>query len=343
MGLLAIVSTTTASVAASAATMPTADLGSMITTTAQQFVASALPSAATTSTPVTEVAAQVPVAFEVTATFAGALAGALVGVRLRFDLVGVLTLAVISGLGGGIIRDVLLNTEVYALQNPRLLIAALAAALVVFFFFSLADRLQWSLFFVDAISLGIFAAIGSDKALLCGTRDHPGAPSRHGHGGWRGASERRAHQRCPPGAAPRGVLRLCGSCRVRDLRHARQLAQCGEAARTADDGRAGPRAASRSRTGSAGRRRRPRISRHWSPAPRRRPLRPVVERWGGRGVRRDWSEGAAMPDRQCGTDSSDEQEPEPESAGTRRTSHTLQCVFSDNGRMAPQMEETQHA
>ncbi len=168
MSLLTIASTTTQSVAASVPTVPPAELGSMITTTAQQFVASALPSAATTSAPVTEVAAQVPVAFEVTATFAGALAGALVGVRLRFDLVGVLTLAVISGLGGGIIRDVLLNTEVYALQNPRLLIAALAAALVVFFFFSLADRLQWSLFFVDAISLGIFAAIGSDKALLAG-------------------------------------------------------------------------------------------------------------------------------------------------------------------------------
>ena len=109
-------------------------------------------------------------AFEITATFAGALAGALVGVKLRFDLVGVLTLAVISGLGGGIIRDVLLNTEVYALENPRLLIAAIAAALVVFFFFSLADRLQWSLFLVDAVSLGIFAAIGSDKALLAGLR-----------------------------------------------------------------------------------------------------------------------------------------------------------------------------
>ena len=168
MGLLAIVSTTTASVAASVPTVPPADLGSMITTAAQEFVASTLPSAATTTAPVTAVAAQVPPAFEITATFAGALAGALVGVRLRFDLVGVLTLAVISGLGGGIIRDVLLNTEVYALQNPRLLIAALAAALVVFFFFSVADRLQWSLFLIDAISLGIFAAIGSDKALLAG-------------------------------------------------------------------------------------------------------------------------------------------------------------------------------
>ena len=151
-----------------AATVPPAELGSLVTTAAREFVASTLPSAATTTTPVTAVAAQVPPFFEVTATFAGALAGALVGVKLRFDLVGVLTLAVISGLGGGIIRDVLLNTEVYAFENPRLLIAAIAAALVVFFFFSVADRLQWSLFLVDAISLGIFAAIGSDKALLAG-------------------------------------------------------------------------------------------------------------------------------------------------------------------------------
>ncbi len=156
---------TTTSIAATAAP---AELSSVLTTAAQEFMASALPAAATTTTPVTAVAAQVPPAFEITATFAGALAGALVGVRLRFDLVGVLTLAVISGLGGGIIRDLLLNTGVYALENPRLLISAVVAGLVVFFFFSVADRLQWSLFLIDAISLGIFAAIGSDKALLAG-------------------------------------------------------------------------------------------------------------------------------------------------------------------------------
>ena len=161
---------TTSAVGSAAATVPvSAELGSVISTAAQQFVASALPSAATTSAPVTSVAVQVPAAFEITATFAGALAGALVGVRLKFDLVGTMTLAVVSGLGGGIIRDVLLQKYgIYALENPRLLVAAIVAALVVFFFFSLADRLQWSLFLVDALSLGIFAAIGSDKALLAG-------------------------------------------------------------------------------------------------------------------------------------------------------------------------------
>ncbi len=151
-------------------TIPSAaELAAVVSTATQQFVASTLPSAATTTAPVTSVAVQVPATFEIAATFAGALAGALVGVKLRFDLVGIVTLAVVSGLGGGIIRDVLLQDYgIYALENPRLLIAAIVASMVVFFFFTIADRLQWSLFLVDALALGIFAAIGSDKALLAG-------------------------------------------------------------------------------------------------------------------------------------------------------------------------------
>jgi len=164
--MAAAAATSTVGSVATAVPMP-ADLAAVVSTATQQFVASALPSAATTTAPVTDAAAQVPVAFEIIATFAGALAGALVGVKLRFDLVGIVTLAVISGLGGGIIRDVLLQKYgIYALENPRLLIAAIAAGLVVFFFFTLADKLQWSLFLIDAISLGIFSAIGADKALL---------------------------------------------------------------------------------------------------------------------------------------------------------------------------------
>jgi len=144
-------------------------LGSAIATSVPSIVASVLPSALTTTQPVTANLLQVPVALEVTASFAGALAGALVGVRLRFDLVGIATLAVVSGLGGGIIRDVLLQDYgVYALENPRLLIAALIAAVIGFFFFSLAERLKWALFLVDAIALGLFASVGSDKALLAG-------------------------------------------------------------------------------------------------------------------------------------------------------------------------------
>jgi uncharacterized membrane protein YeiH len=172
MSLIAMAaSATTATVAATSAVAATSplDLGSVIVTTVPSMLASALPSGVTTTAPVTAVAVQVPAAFEVSAAFAGALAGALVAVRLRFDLVGIATLAVVSGLGGGIIRDVLLQKHgIYALENPRVLIAALVAALVGFFFFSLAERLKWAIFLIDAVALGIFAAIGSDKALLAG-------------------------------------------------------------------------------------------------------------------------------------------------------------------------------
>ncbi len=171
MSLIGLTAVTVASAAESTASLlPMApDIAAVVSTATQQFIASALPSAATTTAPVTSVAVQVPAAFEIIATFAGALAGALIGVKLHFDLVGLATLAVVSGLGGGIIRDVLLQDYgIYALENPRLLIATLTGALVVFFFFSLADRLQWSLFLIDALALGMFAAIGSDKALIAG-------------------------------------------------------------------------------------------------------------------------------------------------------------------------------
>lgn len=160
---------TVASEAATAAVSPPIDLSSVITTAIPSALTSALPSAITTTAPITSVAAQVPAGVEMAAAFAGALAGALVGVRLRFDLIGVATLAVVSGLGGGIIRDVLLQRYgIYALDHPELLLITLFGTLIAFFFYSAAARLTWAIFIVDALALGIFAVIGSDKALLAG-------------------------------------------------------------------------------------------------------------------------------------------------------------------------------
>lgn len=152
----------------------TSTIASVIATTVPSVVASILPSEVTTTQPVTDVVLQVPAALEVTAAFAGALAGGLAGVRLRFDLVGIATLAVVSGLGGGIIRDLLLQDYgVYALKNPRVLIAALIAALIAFYFYTAAEKLKWVMFLVDATALGLFAVVGTDKALLAGLTPIP--------------------------------------------------------------------------------------------------------------------------------------------------------------------------
>ena len=163
--------TATASVASSATTSAatTGTLESIVTTVVPSVVASVLPSAVTTTTPVTAQSLLLPVWFEVAAIFAGALAGGMTAVRLRFDITGVMVLAVVNGLGGGIIRDTLLqNYGVFALDEPRALGAVLVAALVAMFFFSAARKLRPALAVVDAFSLALFCIVGADKALVAG-------------------------------------------------------------------------------------------------------------------------------------------------------------------------------
>lgn len=162
----AIASGTVGAVDASSAATAGPNIASVVMTAIPSAVASVLPSEVTTTAPVDSVALRVPVALELSAAFAGALAGGLVGVRRQLDVVGILTLAVAAGLGGGIMRDVLLQKYgVYALENPALLGSVLIAGFVAFFFFKVGERLGPVLFLVDAVSLGLFACIGADKAL----------------------------------------------------------------------------------------------------------------------------------------------------------------------------------
>lgn len=60
--------------------------------------------------------------------------------RRDFDIVGVLALAVVTGLGGGVIRDVLLNQVPVFLEKPSYAASALAAGALAFFFAPLLGR-----------------------------------------------------------------------------------------------------------------------------------------------------------------------------------------------------------
>jgi uncharacterized membrane protein YeiH len=164
-----VAASSAASIASTVASAPTG-LAAIVESTVPSAVASVLPSIATTTAPVTSGSPlTIPLSLEVGATFAGALAGALVGVERKFDIVGIGTLAIVSGLGGGMIRDVLLQKYgIYALMYPRLLIACLIAALIGFFFFTAAKAVRPLLFLFDALSLGLFCVTGADKALLAG-------------------------------------------------------------------------------------------------------------------------------------------------------------------------------
>jgi len=162
------VSTVTASAAATSLA-GTGTLQSIVTSVVPGIVASALPSAATTTAPVTAQILLLPIPFEVAAVFAGALSGAMTAVSKRFDLTGLVVLALVNGLGGGIMRDVLLqNHGIFALEHSRALIAVLVASVIGAFFFSAAERIRPVLVAIDTLSLGLFALVGVNKALVAG-------------------------------------------------------------------------------------------------------------------------------------------------------------------------------
>lgn len=75
-----------------------------------------------------------PLWIELSAVVAGALTGALFAARRGLDLVGIVAIAIVAGLGGGMIRDILLSTVPAALEDPAYLVAVIAAAAVGAFF-----------------------------------------------------------------------------------------------------------------------------------------------------------------------------------------------------------------
>lgn len=101
--------------------------------------------------------------------FANAVLGGAIARRYRFDPIGFAVLATVSGLGGGIIRDVLLQHGTpIALTDDAYLVTALAGAGFAFLISSEGQAWHSVFPFVDALALGCWAAVGTQKALLFG-------------------------------------------------------------------------------------------------------------------------------------------------------------------------------
>ncbi|PRY44350.1 putative membrane protein YeiH [Geodermatophilus tzadiensis] len=111
----------------------------------------------------------VPAAVDLAAIVVGALTGGLLAAREGFAVSGVLLLAVTGGLGGGLVRDVLLAAgPPVALTNPSYLPAVAITAAVTFYFSGWLSRLTSLLVVLDAVTLGLFTVIGAQKAQLAG-------------------------------------------------------------------------------------------------------------------------------------------------------------------------------
>jgi uncharacterized membrane protein YeiH len=109
-------------------------------------------------------------------TFAFGLSGGILAVRKKMDLFGVLVLSVATGLGGGIIRDLILgHVPPATLVDWRFLAAAGVAGLLVFIDFR--QIVRWNRFVTafDAIGLAIFTVTGTSIALSAGLGPVPAA------------------------------------------------------------------------------------------------------------------------------------------------------------------------
>ena len=107
---------------------------------------------------------------DLTGTFAFALNGALTALRVvRVDIIGVVTLGMFTALGGGIIRDILLDALPPAtFSDWRYLTVAAGGGLVAFVFGRHLDRVAKPILVLDAAGLSLFAVSGALKGLEFG-------------------------------------------------------------------------------------------------------------------------------------------------------------------------------
>lgn len=98
-----------------------------------------------------------------------AASGALVGVAKDLDLFGVCAVAAFTGIGGGVLRDVLLGiTPPTSLSRWTIVLAVLITGLAVFVVPPLFGRLRREVLILDALGMGLFASTGTAVALSHG-------------------------------------------------------------------------------------------------------------------------------------------------------------------------------
>lgn len=113
----------------------------------------------------------IPAWLDLVAVGIGAAQGAMFSARYRgaeLDLLGVAIIGIVSGFGGGIVRDMFLSTEIAAFHSDWYLVTATLCALGGMLVSSLLQRMEMIINVLDALTLGIYGAIGTTKALSFG-------------------------------------------------------------------------------------------------------------------------------------------------------------------------------
>ncbi len=95
-----------------------------------------------------------------------AATGALTASRKQMDIIGFVFLAAVTGIGGGTIRDLILDVPVFWLAQPYYLLLCATTAIVVFFTAHFIEYRYRLLLWLDAVALAAFCTFGAHKGLL---------------------------------------------------------------------------------------------------------------------------------------------------------------------------------
>ena len=108
---------------------------------------------------------QIPPLLEFTAILLFAITGALSAARRGYDWIGAMSIALVTGCGGGLMRDILLNVRPVFLEHEAYIGAVLVAVLLSIWLFPVTSRIRWVFLVADALGLAMYAVIGTQKSL----------------------------------------------------------------------------------------------------------------------------------------------------------------------------------
>ncbi len=99
------------------------------------------------------------------------ISGVLTSMKKRMDLFGIFIIAFVTSVGGGTLRDVLLNVPVGWLNNMTYVYTIIITSIVAIIFRKKLNYLRKSLFLFDTIGIGLYTVVGVEKAIEAGL--HP--------------------------------------------------------------------------------------------------------------------------------------------------------------------------
>ncbi len=104
--------------------------------------------------------------------FLGTFAFSISGIRLasakQFDWFGAFVIGFVTAVGGGTLRDVMLDQPPFWMVNPIYIISTGIAFVVVIFYRKILIRHNYTIFTFDAVGLALFTVVGIEKTLGCG-------------------------------------------------------------------------------------------------------------------------------------------------------------------------------